>query len=43
MPDNLLLTKLFASNPRQAKLVFFVLGALSMLAFVVLVRLVQKQ
>lgn len=33
MPDNLLLTKLFASNPRQAKLVFFVFGALLMLSF----------
>ena len=33
MPDNLLLTKLFASNPRQAKLVFFLLGAMLMLSF----------
>ena len=33
MPDNLLLTKFFASNPRQAKLAFFLLGALLMLSF----------
>ena len=33
MPDNLLLTKLIASNPRQAKLAFFLLGALLMLSF----------
>jgi len=33
VPDNLLLTKLFARNPRQAKLAFFLLGALLMLSF----------
>lgn len=33
MPDKLLLTKLFAGNPRRAKLVYFLLGASLMLSF----------